>query len=67
MNRTQTLESTMKQYYFVAADIKLPDGGNLRDDTRSRHIERLGTMRRVLKRVRREVPNAYGVRVTHFR
>lgn len=57
----------MKQYYFIAVDVKLPNGSTLRDDTRSRHIERLGIMRRVLKRVRREVPNAYGVRVSQYR
>lgn len=57
----------MKQYYFIAVDIKFPDGSTRRDYTRSRHIERLGTMRRVLKRVRREVPHAYGVQVIHLR
>jgi hypothetical protein len=57
----------MKQYYFIAVDVKLLNGGTLRDDTRSRNIERLGIMRRVLKRVRRAVPNAYGVRVTQYR
>lgn len=64
MTLSQPLGTT---FYFVARDTKLPNGGMLLDARLSRQIDRLGILRRVLKRVRRDVPNAYVVQVKHFR
>lgn len=57
----------MKHFYFVACDTQLPNGGTLLDDRRSRRIERVGILRRVLKRVRRNIPQAFYVQVTRYR
>lgn len=57
----------MKTYYFVTADTKLPNGGALKRFGCSRVIERLSVLRRVLKRVRRSIPEAYAVRETILR
>ena len=51
------------RHFFVAQDSKLPNGGTLLDDRLSRSIKRMGVLRRVLKRVRRTNPTAYGVEV----
>lgn len=57
----------MKTYYIVAVDTILPGGQTLMHDRRSRKIARESIMRRVLKRVRRRLPQAYGVRVDQYR
>lgn len=57
----------MKTHYFVTADTKLPNGGALKRFGCSRVIERLSVLRRVLKRVRRSIPEAYAVRETILR
>lgn len=57
----------MKTHYFVAVDTKLPNGGTLIHDRRSRQIDRLSTVCRVLKRVRRSFPQAYAVKSTFIR
>ena len=56
----------MKTLYFVAADTKQPNGAT-HGARLSRPIDRLSIMRRVLKRVRRSIPHAYGVGETIFR
>ena len=50
-------------YFFVAQDSKLPNGGALLDDRLSRPIKRKGVLQRVLKRVCRTNPTAYGVEI----
>ncbi|MBK5204068.1 MAG: hypothetical protein JJD98_01260 [Polaromonas sp.] len=57
----------MKTHYFVAVDTKLPNGGTLIHNRRSRRIERVGTLRRVLKRVRRSIPHAFAIEVRRYR
>ena len=54
-----------EHYFFVAQDSKLPNGGTLRHDRLSRRIKRVGVLLRVLKRVRRNNPAAYGVEARH--
>ena len=61
---TQPLHKT---FYWVVRDAKLPNGGTLLHARLSRPINRLSIMRRVLRRVRRSIPHAYGVRETIFR
>lgn len=57
----------MKTNYFVTSDVKLPNGGTLLHARFSRPIERVGVLRRVLKRVRRHEPTAYAVQEKHYR
>lgn len=57
----------VKQYYLVVVDTKLPNGGTLLQDRRSRQINRVGTLLRVLKRVRRHMPKAYAIEAREFR
>ena len=57
----------MKRFYFVACDTVLPNGGTLLDDRLSRQIERISILRRVLKRVRRTIPQAFAVSVKRYR
>ena len=54
-------------FFCVAVDTKLPNGGAVIHDRRSRHIERLSVMRRVLKRIRRRIPEAYGLEIRRYR
>lgn len=53
--------------FYVAADFDYPDGRRLLHVRLSRPLHRLGTMRRVLKRIRRANPDAYGLEVHSLR
>lgn len=53
----------MKKHYFLAHDVSLPSGGTLRDCRLSRRIARLGTLRKVAKRIQRRVPDTFTVEV----
>lgn len=57
----------MKNSYFVARNTQMPNGGTLLDDRLSRQIERIGILRRVLKRVRRTIPQAFAIHVRRYR
>lgn len=56
----------MTKHYFVAHDVALPSGGMLRDCRLSRRIASLGTLRRVAKRIKRRMPEAFVVEVSRF-
>lgn len=60
-------QSLPKRHYYVACDSKLPNGGKLLNARLSRPIERVGVLLRVLKRIRRYKPTAYGVEVRLYR
>jgi hypothetical protein len=53
--------------YFVAHDVRLPNGSVLRDVRLSREIQRPGTLRRVFRRIRRSKPHAFMVQVDRYR
>lgn len=55
------------RFFCVAVDTKLPNGGTLIHDRRSRPIHRASIMRRVLKRIRRRLPDAYGLEIRRYR
>lgn len=56
-----------KHFFFVARDTHMTNGGTLLDDRLSRQIERVGILRRVLKRVRRTIPQAFAINVRRYR
>lgn len=53
--------------YFVVRDLVLPSGQMIRHSRLSRPIKRLGILRRVSKRIRRDCPAAFMVEVRQFR
>lgn len=53
--------------FLVARDVRLGDGKMLRDVPCSRPIHRLGTLRRVMKRVQRRLPDAFAVERSVYR
>lgn len=57
----------LQTFFLVAVDTRMEDGSLVSGDRRSRSIHRAGTLRRVLKRVRRREPNAYMIKVGVFR
>ena len=55
------------RHFFVACDSRLPSGQKLSDVPLSREIYRVGVLKRVLKRVRRDKPAAFSVEVRRYR
>lgn len=55
------------RHFFVACDSRLPSGQTLVDGRLSRQIHRVGVLKRVLKRVRRDKPAAFAVEVRRYR
>ena len=56
----------MKTLYFVAVDTDRPNGLQLHSRI-SRPISRASIVRRVLKRIRRDIPHAYAVQEDFYR
>ncbi len=56
-----------KRFFYVARDYERTDGGTTFNGRLSRRIERVGVLLRVLKRIRRDTPTAYGLEVRQYR
>jgi hypothetical protein len=56
-----------KRFFYVARVYEHQDGGTVFDSRLSRRIERAGVLMRVLKRIRRDTPSAYGIEVRQYR
>ncbi len=52
--------------YFVVRDMETASGIRIINYRLSRSIDRLSTLRRVLKRIQRTVPDARGIEVRSF-
>jgi hypothetical protein len=59
--------TTPRRVYFVAVDSRQPNGQRLLNKPVSREVERVSVCRRVFKRLKRRIPDAFMVSVTQFR
>ena len=62
----QSFEPDTITFYQVVHDITQWNGSIWLGASISRKIKKLSTLRRVLKRIKREVPNARGKKITAF-
>ena len=62
----QSIEPDTFTFYQVVHDITQWNGHTILGSSISRRIKKLSTLRRVLKRIQRELPKARGKKITVF-